>query len=79
MNWEPVRQIVGKAAFAGLYAAVAELALTQTLDKDTLFIAIGAAVLRGIAVFAKELHDAWKPKKLESRLESLKLRILDLL
>jgi hypothetical protein len=69
IDWEKVKEIVVKAAFAGLYAAVAELAITQMLTKDTLLVALGAAGLRGLVVFINVLYEAMKPKPLEARLE----------
>ena len=70
MEIEALKVILGKAAMAGVYAAVAELAISQSFDKDTLLIALGAAGLRGLIVFLGVLKDSLGNKETSAGLSA---------
>ena len=74
INWDDMKEILGKAAFGGLYAAAAELAISQSADVETLLIALGVAGIRGLIVFLQLIYASSKEQSVESKLSSWNLR-----
>ena len=64
MEWKSINwKAIGlKALFAGVYGALAELGATRSLDKETLYVAVAVAVLRGVVAASVVFKDAIFPE-----------------
>lgn len=63
MEWKSInwKELGLKALFAGVYGALAELGATRSLDKETLYVAVAVAVLRGLFASAVVFENAIFP------------------
>jgi hypothetical protein len=60
MNKEYMKTILIKAGWAAVYGALAELSVTQSFSKETLWIALGVAISRGAISFFTTIKDELK-------------------
>lgn len=58
MNKAKIKEIFLKALFAAIYAFVAEIAVTQTLDETTLYVTLLVAFLRALIVFFTTIKES---------------------
>jgi hypothetical protein len=57
------KDLLAKAGFAAFYGAVSEFAVTQTLDKNSLLVALVSAALRALIIFATTIKEELDKKK----------------
>ena len=55
--------LIWKAVTGGIYAGLAELAVMQSLDKNTAYVALGGAVIRAVIVGLNIIYDGIKIPK----------------
>lgn len=57
MDWNQWKDLLMKALFAAIYAALSEIVVTKSLDTSTLYVALITAAIRGALVFFATIND----------------------